>query len=175
VHQTTTDLRTWGAVVDDVHDSTYSARPGMPAIAKLPNGNYIYAYEVCGTDSCRVHYRLGSDPLNILAAPNYSLVSTAGNRPVSSPSVVWSSVGGANGTIVLSGGSSGNVYVNRALGASGAWVEHTTPQPGAYSRGLSLYQSDPNRLIIIGAGKLPPSTTNKVSVSVVNLSSIIGA
>ena len=49
VHQTTKDLKTWSAIVDDVHDnSSYAARPGMPAITKLPNDDYIFAYEVCG-------------------------------------------------------------------------------------------------------------------------------
>lgn len=47
-HQTTTDLKTWSAIVDDIHDSnSYAARPGMPAITRLPNDNYIFAYEVC--------------------------------------------------------------------------------------------------------------------------------
>lgn len=173
VHQTTSDLLTWSETVDDVHDSSnYAARPGMPGLALLPNGNYIFAYEACGTDSCRLHYRLTSDPLNLLDAPSYSLVSTAGTRPVSSPYVVWSSVGGENGSIIVSGGSTSNIFVNQKLGASGAWVEYAVPQPRAYSRALMLFEEDDNSLAIMGAGFLPPSSVNEVSVSVVDLTEI---
>ncbi|KAI1842094.1 hypothetical protein JX265_013641 [Neoarthrinium moseri] len=179
VHQTTSDLATWSAVVDDVHDTAaYAARPGMPAITRLPNGNYIFAYEVCGTDGCRVHYRLNRNPLDVLNTPasaTFTLKSTKGTTPVSSPSVVWSSVGGANGTIVLSAGNSGQVFTNRKLGDPNSWVEYTTPQPSAYSRGLELLKSDDSALVIIGAGRLPPSTTNFVSVSVLDLKALVGA
>lgn len=49
VHQVSTDGgKTWGAVVNDVAVSPYSARPGMPVISKLPNGNYFYTYEYGG-------------------------------------------------------------------------------------------------------------------------------
>ncbi|KAH8684051.1 family 93 glycoside hydrolase [Ilyonectria robusta] len=172
-HQTTSDLLTWSSVVDDVHDNNnYVARPGMPVLALLPNGNYIYVYEVCGTDGCRLHYRLTSNPLNILSATAYSLVSTSGTRPVSSPSVVWSSVGGASGSIIVSSGSQSNIFVNKNLGAADSWVEYTVPQPKAYSRNLMLFREDDNLLAIIGGGHLPPSSVNQVSISVVDLTAI---
>ncbi|RYP49266.1 hypothetical protein DL768_004989 [Monosporascus sp. mg162] len=174
-HQTTTDLLTWSAPVDDVHDtSNYEARPGMPVVAALPNGEYIFVYEVCGTDGCRVHYRLTRDPLNVLSARGQSLVSDMGQRPVSSPYVVWSSAGGPDGTIVVSTGRD-QIFVNRRLGDPAAWEEHAVPQPRAYSRALALFNDDDNKLLIIGAGWLPPSSTNRVSVSVIDLEATIGA
>ncbi|RYP91264.1 hypothetical protein DL770_002582 [Monosporascus sp. CRB-9-2] len=174
-HQTTRDLLTWSAAVDDVHDtSNYEARPGMPVVAALPNGQYIFVYEVCGTDGCRVHYRLTRDPLNVLSAPGQSLVSDKGQRPVSSPYVVWSSAGGPDGSIVVSTGRD-QIFVNRRLGDPAAWEEHAVPQPRAYSRALTLFNNDDNKLLIIGAGWLPPSSTNRVSVSVIDLEATIGA
>lgn len=168
VHQTTTDLKTWGDIVDDVRDdANYAARPGMPAVAPLPDGRYIYAYEQCGTDGCRVHYRLPASPVaGVLAAPSFGLRSTKGTTPTSSPYVVvWN-----NDTIVLSAGSGSQLFVNRKLGDPAAWEEYATPQPAAYSRGLALLgPSDPDALLLVGAGGLPPSTTNRVSVSVVDL------
>lgn len=124
-----------------------------------------------------MHYRLTRDPLNVLSAPSYTLKSTAGSTTTSSPFVVWSSVGGgdaSNGTIVLSGGSASNVFVNQKLGDPGAWVEHATPQPNAYARSMVLFQDDDSKMLIIGAGHLPPSSTNYVSVSVVDLKSTMG-
>ncbi|KAI3332930.1 glycoside hydrolase family 93 protein [Ustulina deusta] len=174
-HQTTADLKTWSSIVDDVHDaSSYAARPGMPAITKLPNDDYIFAYEACGTDGCRVHYRLTSNPLDVLSAPSYTMKSTAGSTTTSSPFVVWSSVGGTNGTIVLSGGSASNIFVNQRLGDPDSWVEYTTPQPNAYARSMVLFQNDDSRMLIIGAGHLPPSSTNYVSVSVIDLQDTMG-
>ncbi|KAF4964579.1 hypothetical protein FSARC_7485 [Fusarium sarcochroum] len=169
VHQTTSDLLSWSALVNDVTDSNYNARPGMPQLALLPNGQYIYTYEACGTDGCRVHYRLTSDPLNVAAAKGLSLVSDKGTRPVSSPTVVWSKVGGANGSIIVSSGSQSQIFVNKNLGAEGSWVEYATPQPNAYTRQLMLFKEDDNFLLIIGGGYLPPSSTNKVSLSVIDL------
>ncbi|KAK8085509.1 hypothetical protein PG997_006780 [Apiospora hydei] len=159
-------------LVDDVRDdANYAARPGMPAVAPLPDGRYIYAYEQCGTDGCRVHYRLPQSPVDVLSAPSYSLQSTRGTRPTSSPYVVvWN-----NDTVVLSAGSGSQLFVNRKLGAPDAWVEYATPQPAAYSRGLALLgKADPDALMLIGAGGLPPSTTNRVSVSVIDLRATLG-
>ncbi|KAI7784358.1 glycoside hydrolase family 93 [Diaporthe eres] len=175
-HQTTTDLVSWSSPADDVRDaSNYAARPGMPAIVKLPDNNYIFAYELCGSDGCRVHYRITSNPLNVAAAADVTLRSTAGTIPVSSPFLAWSSIGGANGTIILSGGSQSQIFTNRALGASNAWVQYNTPQPNAYSRSLAVFQDDASKLAIIGGGWLPPSSTNQVSISVIDLQATIGA
>ena len=48
VHQVTSDLKNWGAVVDDVTAPVYSARPGMPIVSKMGNGQYIMSYEYGG-------------------------------------------------------------------------------------------------------------------------------
>jgi hypothetical protein len=168
-HQTTSDLLSWSALVNDVADSNYNNRPGMPGIQLLPNGQYIFVYETCGPPGCRIFYRLTSDPLNILAAKEIPLVSNKGTRPVSSPTVVWTSAGGANGSIIVSAGSQSQIFVNKNLGAENSWVEFATPQPNAYTRGLMTYKEDPNLLLIIGGGWLPPSSTNTVSLSVIDL------
>ena len=176
-HQTTKDLLTWADQVDDVRDDgNYEQRPGMPTLAHLPDGNYILTYETCGPDSCRVSYKLAKDPLALLDAPVSPLTSTAGTRAVGSPYVVWTSFGGPDGTIVASCGTNSKIFVNQKLGAADAWVEHDVPQPTAYTRALlPLQGSDGSQLVIIGGGKLPPSTDNRVSLSVVDLNTIIGA
>lgn len=143
------------------------------AVTKLPNDNYIFAYEVCETDGCRLHYRLASDPLAVLSAPSYTLRSTAGTVPVSSPYVVWSSAGGGDGVVVLSSGTNSQLFVNRNLGDPDSWEEIAIPQPKAYSRGLVLMPGDDTSLLVIGAGSLPPSSTNRVSVSVVDLEELL--
>ncbi|OTA52356.1 glycoside hydrolase family 93 protein [Hypoxylon sp. EC38] len=175
VHQTSTDLLTWGPVVDDVAYPTYSQRPGMPTVALLPNGQYMYTYEYGGgpnpanSGSFPVYYRLSSDPENFSSATHHVLRTTDGTVPTGSPYVVWSSAGGANGTIIVSSGCCSEIYINKALGAENAWRKVSTPEGTSYTRSLHVFQEDPGYLLLAGGGHLPPSTTNKVTVSVMNV------
>lgn len=177
-HQTTTDLLTWS---DPVHDIVYEdpeARPGMPVVALLPDDTYLYAYEYGGSPDFAdyrfpIHYRIASDPRTFADAPDFP-VDAGGSVPTSSPFVVWTPWGGDNGTIVVSA-IQGQVWANKALGDPAAWTVHETPQPGAYTRNLRVFEERPDLLLIMGAGVLPPSDTNKVSLSVVDLEEIIGS
>ncbi|KAI2617502.1 glycoside hydrolase family 93 protein [Hypoxylon sp. NC1633] len=174
VHQTSTDLRTWSTVVDDVAYSTYSQRPGMPTVALLPNGQYIYTYEYgggSGGGSFPVYYRMSSDPEKFSSATHHVLKATDGSVPNGSPYVVWTSAGGANGTIVVSSGCCSEVWINKALGADNAWKKVSTLEGTSYTRSLHIFQEDPNSLLIAGGGHLPPSTTNKVTISVMSVPS----
>ena len=78
-------------------------------------------------------------------------------------------VGGKNGTIIVSSGTRSQVFVNQALGEPGAWRSVDTPEGVSYTRHLRVLESNPNHLLIMGGGKLPPSTTNKITVSVIDL------
>ncbi|KAJ4172030.1 hypothetical protein NW754_007628 [Fusarium falciforme] len=180
VHQRTSDLLTWSDVVEDTKYADYYARPGMPTVAKLPNDEYIYVYEYGGEPSAGrywfpVYYRLSEDPLAFLEAPGQQVVSDDGTKPAGSPYVVWSSYGGENGTIVVSCGTMPQIFTNQALGHPDAWKKWEVPQPTAYTRALLVFEEDPDLLMIMGAGDLPPGKTNEVSASVVRLSEVIKA
>ena len=174
VHQSTTDLKTWGAVVDDVTYPTYTDRPGMPTVAKLPNGQYIMTYEYGGGPAIPssyqfpVYYKIASDPTKFGAATGISLQASDGTIPSGSPYVVWSSVGGANGTIIASAHSDSAVFINKGLG-QGPWIKVATPEATSYTRHLRVL-NEPSKLLIMGGGNLPPSTTNSVTVTVVDIS-----
>ncbi|KAF3934554.1 hypothetical protein ABW19_dt0209196 [Dactylella cylindrospora] len=177
VHQTTADLRHWGEVVDDVAYPTYTDRPGMPTVAKLPNGEYIFVYEYGGGPGFSnyqfpVYYRFSKDPEAFRFAPGIQLNSTDGVVPNGSPYVVWTPYGGKNGTIVVSSGCCSDIYLNKGLGKPGTpWYRVATPEPRSYTRSLTVLDGDGGKWILIaGGGKLPPSTTNNVTISVVDLS-----
>ena len=177
VHQTSTDLRTWAAPVDDVAYATYTARPGMTTVAQLPNGKYIMTYEYGGAPgfssyTFAVYYRIADDPRRFNEAAG-QMVQAGGVKPQGSPYVVWSSVGGKDGSIIVSSGSNQPVFVNRALGDVNKWEAYNVAQPVAYTRHLRVLRSDPAALLIMGAGVLPPSTTNQVSLSVVDLKALL--
>lgn len=155
----------------------------MTTVARLPTGDYIMTYEYGGgpvlgnttSYTFPVYYRISADPLDFNSSEGIPLVpANTGTIPVSSPYVVHSSVGGENGTIVVSSGSQTSIFTNQALGAEGEWYEWSTAQPSAYSRHLRVFGEDHSKLIILGAGHLPPSTTNNVSLSVLDLTVTLG-
>ncbi|EDU43771.1 BNR Asp-box repeat domain containing protein [Pyrenophora tritici-repentis] len=175
VHQSTTDLKTWGAVVNDVTYPTYTDRPGMPTVAELPNGQYIMTYEYGGGPAIPnsyqfpVYYKIVSDPTKFGEATGISLKATDGTIPSGSPHVAWSSFGGVNGTIIASAHSNSEVFINRGLG-QGPWIKVATPEATSYTRHLRVL-SDPTKLLIMGGGNLPPANANSVTVTVVDISS----
>lgn len=179
-HQTTTDLLTWSEPVEDVAYEDYFARPGMPVVAELPTGDYIYVFEYGGEPSSEnywfpVYYRVASDPRTFSSAADFNVTArNSGLRPTSSPYVVWSAYGGENGTIVVSGGASDPIYTNQKLGDPEHWYSWEQPQPRGYTRSLLVFEEDPDLLLLISGGHLPPSSTNEVSLSVVRLSEVMG-
>jgi hypothetical protein len=157
VHQVSTNGLSWGGVVNDVTYSAYTARPGMPTVAALPNGKWIMTYEYGGGPGFSnyqfpVYYRISDSPLTFNSAPGYP-ITINGVTPTSSPYVVWSPAGGANGTIAVSAHSSTQVFINTKLGDRGSRVAYNTPQSGAYSRHLRV-MDDPTHLLIMSAGWL---------------------
>jgi hypothetical protein len=181
VHQVSSDLKTWEAPVDDVAYMEYTARPGMTTVSHLPNGSYIMTYEY-GTAinpafqpyGFPAYYRISDSPLKFGSATGYPIISQDGTQPQSSPYNVWSPVGGKNGTIVVSTGTHSEVFVNRNLGASDAWYKVATPEGVSYSRHLRVLRQDENRLLVMGAGVLPPTNgSNRVTVSVVEIDGLL--
>jgi hypothetical protein len=115
-----------------------------------------------------VYYRINKNPLHFNSSVGYPLITNNGIQPNGSPYVTWSPVGGDNGTIVVSSGSNSQVFTNQALGDEKAWKTVATPERVSYTRHLRVL-NNPNHLLIMGGGHLPPSTTNKITVSVIDL------
>lgn len=177
VHQTSKDLLTWDVTVDDVAYSEYKMRPGMSTIVLLPNDQYLLTYEYGGAPGgFPVYYRMASDPRTFASAKEHSLV-VGSTRSTSSPFVTWTpystTSGNKNGTILVSANSQSQIFSNSALGDESKWEMHSVAQPAAYTRTLRVLQNDPSRLLIMGAGHLPPSTTNAVSLSIVDLGKVL--
>ncbi|KAJ5899995.1 hypothetical protein N7495_004739 [Penicillium taxi] len=173
VHQVSTDLKNWGPVVDDVVYSTYTDRPGMPVVAKLPNNKFIYIYEYGSffnttTYTFPLYYRLSTNPESILQAEGRRLTVSSGTKPTSSPYVVWTPYGGKDGTIIASSGSYSSLFVNRALG-EGEWTEIESPEGTSYSRSLRVLEEGGGRFLAVFGGGVLSGSDNRVSVSVLDL------
>lgn len=175
VHQTSKDLLTWDSPVDDVSYLTYTARPGMTTVTHLPNKNYMMTYEYGGGPTKSgsgyafpVYYRINKNPLHFNSSVGHPLITNNGIQPNGSPYVTWSPVGGDNGTIVVSSGSNSQIFTNQVLGDEKSWKTVATPEGVSYTRHLRVL-NNPDHLLIMGGGHLPPSTTNKITVSVIDL------
>jgi hypothetical protein len=138
---------TWGSEVYDVAVRDGVQRPGMADVVKLPNGSYAMAYEDCknGYDpdtACSVFLKTSPDGLSWTPSSLGSLVQTADGRHfLHTPQLAWTSAGGTNGTLLVSGqrlvagndgaitvlAESGSVLLANANLGVGSWTETTAP------------------------------------------------
>ncbi|RZS90833.1 hypothetical protein EV189_0062 [Motilibacter rhizosphaerae] len=134
-HQTSTDLVTWGPVVNDAVGDAYANRPGMTTIARIAHHKWIMTYEYGVSDTYYpVRYKIASDPEEFGDAPSIALVDQDGYAPSSAPYVSWADFGGPDGTIIVSANSDADFFLNKAGGDPGAWTRLSTPMPRSYSR-----------------------------------------
>jgi hypothetical protein len=143
-HQTSTDLRTWGPVVDDVTGTTYAERPGMTSLARLRGDLWILTFEYgqpvdpVNPDQANytyhVHYRLAKDPESFRFSETMPLLDQNGYAPNAAPIVSWSDSGGPNGTIVVTDNDDADFFINRDLGDPAKWTRLSSPMPAGYSR-----------------------------------------
>ena len=172
VHQTTTNLTSWGGVVNDVANTRYSDRPGMPIITKLPDGRWMMTYENGGAPegNFAVYYKFSNDPENWGDKPTQVLRTTDGVVPTSSPFVTWIPSGGPQGTIVVSAYSSSDLFLNTSGGTQDTWTRVPTQVGGGYSRSLTA-MPDGRTVFIMNAGVL--NGNNTVTYGAVDLGSTI--
>ncbi|OCT15274.1 hypothetical protein A8709_14340 [Paenibacillus pectinilyticus] len=121
---------TWGSMHLDIGIANNDYRPGMIRIAKLNNGTYMAAYEVCGTPGCNMYTRISSDGVN------WGTATSMGTKPTDSQGRYFNSTAdivNANGKVYIlakklftSAGvedsDSGKVmFVNSASDGTGTW------------------------------------------------------
>lgn len=138
VHQTTTNGTSWSAVVDDVALADSSQRPGMPVVAKMPNGNYIMTYEIMGKGGA--WYQTSSNPESWNVTSSGTCFDSGGSGPYCVT---------LNGTVILSSGGNNNLYTN-SNNASGSWTQISCVVGACYSRCLVPLSN--GRLFAMNAG-----------------------
>jgi hypothetical protein len=170
VHQVSTDIRNWGPVVNDVAMPTYSDRPGMPTVAKLPNGNYVLSYEYGGAPegNFSVYYKISSDPEAFGSVTGIPLRTTDGVVPRSAPYMTWLPTGGPDGTLALSANSADDLFINTQNGAANTWTRINANVAGGYSRGMTPLP-DGHSLLILSAGRGGSNLSNPVTYSTIDL------
>ncbi len=140
VHQTTTDGVNWSSIVEDIALTDSTQRPGMPVLAKMPNGNYIMTYEIVGMGGS--YYQISSNP------ESWNVTST-GTKFGGTGSSYCANL---DGTIVLSCSANNNLYINTNNGVGG-FTQISSVLPTGYSR--CLLPLNNGRLFLTQAG--PPN------------------
>ncbi|MEU2289219.1 sialidase family protein, partial [Streptomyces sp. NPDC013178] len=170
VHQVSTDVRTWGPVVDDVAMPTYSNRPGMPTVARMPNGNFLMTYEYGGAPegNFSVYYKISSDPEAFGSVTGIPLRSTDGVVPRSTPYVTWLPTGGPNGTLAVSAYNTGDLFLNTQNGAANTWTRISSNVASGYSRGM-VPLADGHSLLVLSGGNGGSNLSNPVTYSTIDL------
>lgn len=151
-HQTSTNLRTWGPVVNDATGTMYAERPGMTTVAQLPHGLWIMTYEFGEPDdpqnpdqnnyTYHVHYRIARNPEEFRFSPDTALLAPGGAAPNASPTVSWSEAGGVFGTIIATDNDNTDFFLNRHLGDPSRWTRLSSPMPAGYAR-FTIPLNDP--------------------------------
>ncbi len=102
-----TDLINWSETKKAVACDDKSARPGMPSIAKMGNGEYFLTYEMHGGGfpDIQVLYKTTKDLDNWgdIAHPGTPILSSDKKGIGSAPWCSWSPAGGECGTLVVVG------------------------------------------------------------------------
>ncbi|KAF2743571.1 glycoside hydrolase family 93 protein [Sporormia fimetaria CBS 119925] len=178
-HQTSTDLKTWGPVVNDVAYEQYTARPGMTVVDYIPPiDKWILVYErPIGNSSSYgvnypVYYVMADDPRDFRKSEGLPIVINNSTAPNASPYVVWSPVGGKFGTIVVSDADRQQVYTNQFGGDVDKWEEHGVPAGSVYSRAIQIFKKYPDHLAIYGGetfDNIRGNLSTPFSITVVDL------
>lgn len=97
-----------------------------------------------------VYYVMADSPLDFRKSVGRPIVINNSTVPNASPYVVWSPVGGPQGTIIVSDADRRQVYTNSHGGALDKWEEHATPAGAVYSRAIQIFKKRPDHLMIYG-------------------------
>ena len=131
---------TWSEDVKDIAVNDNIKRPGMPTVARLPNGMYIMCYEVCG-NNCDTYIRFSKDGDDWGDTRDLGIrvESTAGNHFSHAPTITWFDDGTKNGVLLLIGqvlnknsdntiaDTNGNVFMINRNNGKGLWTEIKAP------------------------------------------------
>jgi hypothetical protein len=143
--------------VNDVAYDEYIARPGMTNIAHItPIDKWILVHErPFGNQSSYgvnypVYYVIADTPLEFGKNTDTALIVGGKIAPNASPYVVWTPVGGALGTLVVSDADNMGVFTNQHGGDPAKWELHATPAGAVYSRAVEILRSKRDHLLIYG-------------------------
>ncbi|MBP2326650.1 hypothetical protein JOF56_007035 [Kibdelosporangium banguiense] len=138
VHQTSTDGRSWGPVVEDVAMADRALRPGMPVVTRMVNGQYLMVFEMVGQPNTPNNYKISANPESWNASDGGTTIDHGGSPFVTTL---------PNGRLAYNSYGSGDIRINTNNG-TGAWTPVRTTMPRGYSRMLQYVRGTGRMLIL---------------------------
>lgn len=177
VHTTTEDLITWSTIVPDVVDSNYEGRPGMSTVAHIETRDeWILTYEACGTNNCRVSYKISDSPLTFGSVAGVPLQASDGTQPTSGPYVIWlpnPNNADGSGMIIISSTSSANLFIGSDNPEPNLWLNYNIDHWSAYSRSLRVVELQGKTKILVGnGGNFGPKENNGVANAIIEIPNV---
>jgi len=177
-HQVSYNVEDWDDPENDVAYDTYAWRAGMTVLTHVPAlDKWVVVHELGkGNRSAYgnrfpIWYRFADSPLNFAEFDSNPIVVNNKTEAGSSPYVVWSPVGGPNGTIIVAEGRHAELFINRHGGDVDKWETRQVPSPAAYAKAVLVPRDRPDHLMVFAASL--DNKTQPLSVSVLNLTSLI--
>ncbi len=166
---------TWSNDIKDVAVNDNIKRPGMPTVAKLPDGRYIMCYEVCG-NNCDTYIRYSKDGDDWGDAKDLGVrvESTNGNHFSHAPTIAWFDNGTKNGILLLIGqvlnknndnklaDENGNVFMINRNNGKGLWTEVKAPVASP-SDGKNPCENYSSQLLLLNKQKVLGLALKKVN------------
>ncbi|PNS17519.1 hypothetical protein CAC42_8062 [Sphaceloma murrayae] len=174
VHTTTTDLRNWSPIVDDVADPNYEGRPGMTVMTHIESTNkWIMTYENCVTDGCKVYYKIADSPLQFENVQGVRLYTPDGIDIVNGPYVIWTphpTRDDGSGIVIVSGTNREEVFVAEDAVPEGQWKMVNVNHWSAYSRSLRVVTVQGKRKLFFGnGGNFGPKENNGIACAIIEI------
>ncbi len=139
VYKRSKDGKNWSEAVDVVAFDTWAARPGMPVVTKMGNGEYFLIYERAGKNESGsyyggfIHYKTTKDITSWNPSdPGTQIQTSSGYTATHAPSCVWSPAGGECGTLIATGtnernGDGHKIFVSLDYGKTWDAMENPLP------------------------------------------------
>lgn len=161
VYKITTDGgATWGEAVDIVSINNRGARPGMPIVTELENGDWMMVYETVGmTSPIKSGVKIAKDPYNWNPSDPGPTLPAINGVFGGSPYVFTLQ----DKRVVAGTGSLSEVFINSKNDGTGEWVAKETGAPAGYNR--CFFQLSTGEFYITGTeGAGFASQNNKIFV-----------
>lgn len=119
----------WSELTVDVEHG--AARPGMPIVTQLKNGQWMMVYEGVGmSNPIKTFYKIADNPYDWNPANDGKILPGINGTYGGSPYVYTLK----DGRIVAGTGSLSEVFINTKEDGTGAWISYTTDAPAGYNR-----------------------------------------
>lgn len=148
-----------------------NARPGMPVVSQMANGQWILTYETVGWNPIKAGYKIADNPFDWENVSEWGDTLPGINGTYGGSPYVYTL---DDGRIVAGTGSLSEVFVNTREDGTGEWIACATGAPAGYNR--CYLQLSTGEFVIAGTeGSGFAGQGNKIFVKVMDPDEVFSA